>query len=112
MLEVSEGGITLLNLSRISQNKNDFEELKIINDTIENLEICKNYYADICANVGGSFQNYLRNSPDVLMEKMEDDLKLNLYSSVDLKNEPTAKEIMHTFDNFSLHLVDFLQSTN
>ena len=40
LLEVSEGDITLLNLSRISQNENDAKELKIINDTIENLEIC------------------------------------------------------------------------
>ena len=40
LLEVSEGDITLLNLSRISQDENDAKELKIINDTIENLEIC------------------------------------------------------------------------
>ena len=31
---------------------------------------------------------------------MEDDLRLNLYSSIDLKNEPNTKEIMHTFDRF------------
>ena len=78
LLEVSEGDITLFNLSGISQNENDIEELKIINDSIENLEICKNDYAGIYANVGGSFQNYLKNAPDVLTEKMEDDFRLNL----------------------------------
>ena len=100
MLEVSEGDITLLNLSGISQNENDVEELKSINDTTDNLEICKNYYADIYANVGGSFQNYLKYGPYVLIEKMEDDLRLNLYSSIDLKNEPNTKKIMHTFYRF------------
>ena len=57
------------NLSGISQNENDVEELNIINNTIENLEICKNYYADVYANVGGSFQSFLKNAPHVLIEK-------------------------------------------
>ena len=99
-LEVSEGDITFLILSGTSQNKNVIEELKIINNTIENLEICKNCYADIYANVGGSFQNYLKRHPMFLFEKMEDDLKLNLYSSINLKNESNTKEIMHKFDRF------------
>ena len=111
LFEVSEGDITSLNFSGISQNEDDIEELKIINGTIENLEICKNYYADIYENVGGNFQNYLKDAPDVLIEKMEDDLRLNLYSSIDLKNEPSTKDIMQTFDRF-LHLVDFQQLTN
>ena len=100
MLEVSNGGISSLNLSSISQNQNDVEELKIINDTIENLEICRNCYADIYTNVGGSFRNYLKNAPDALIEKKEDDLRLNLYSSIDLKNEPNTKEILQIFDRF------------
>ena len=101
MLEVSKGDITLLNLSGISQNENYVEELKIINDTIENLEICKKCHADIYASVGGSFQNYLKNAPNVLIEKMKDDLRLNLYSFIDLKNEPRlCKMIMQTFDRF------------
>ena len=98
LLEVSNGHISLLNLTGISQNPNDVEELKIINDTIENLEICKNYYGDIYVNVGGSFQNYLKNAPDILIEKMDDDLRLNLYSSIDLKDESNTKEILQIFD--------------
>ena len=71
MLEVSKGNITSLNLIRIeNQNENDLEELKIINNTIENLKICKNYYTDDHANVGGSFQNSLKNAPDLVIEKM------------------------------------------
>ena len=75
MLEVPDGDITLLSLSR---------------------------YSDIYANVSGSFQNYLKNAFDVLTEKVEDDLGLNVYSFIDLKNEPNTKEIMHTFDRFFL----------
>ena len=83
----------------------------IINDTIENLEICKSYYADIYTNVGCSFQNYLNNAPDVLIKQIEDDLILNLYSSkkifFDLKNKPNTKEVLQIFDRFFLLLVDF-----
>ena len=47
LLEVLDGGISLLNLINLSQNRNDANELEIINDTIENLEICKSYFLDI-----------------------------------------------------------------
>ena len=61
-MEVSDGDISSLNLINISQNRIDTNELKIINDTIENLEICKNYYSDVHANVGRVFQDYLQNA--------------------------------------------------
>ena len=34
------------------------------------------------------------------MQKMEDELRLNIYSFIDLKNEHNTKEILHTFDRF------------
>ena len=100
LLEVFNSDISSLNLSGISQKQNDIEEVKIINDTVENLETCKNYYADIYANVSGCFQKYFRSAPDVLIEKMQDDLRSNLYSNIDLKNEPNTREILQTFDRF------------
>ena len=75
LLDVSSNDISSLKLNRIAQNQNNIEELKIINDTIENLEICRNYYADIYANVSSCFQNYLRAAPDTLIEKIQDDLE-------------------------------------
>ena len=93
LLEVSSGDISSLNL-------NDAEEIKIINDTVENLKICKYYYADIYANVSGCFQNYLRSTPDVLIEKIQNYLRLNLYSNIDLKNEVNTREVLETSDRF------------
>lgn len=87
LLQVSQGDITSLNLSKISQNKSDIEEFKIVNNATKNLEICKNNYAEIYVNVGNSFQSHFKKAPDVLIEKKEDDLRLNIYSSIDLKNE-------------------------
>ena len=100
MLEVSNDNISSLNLLGIGQNQNRIEELKIRNDTSENLKICKNYYADIYANVSSCFQNYLRTAPNVLTKKTQDDLRLNLFSNIVLNNEPNTSEILQTFDRF------------
>ena len=100
LLEVSSDDISSLNLRGISQNQNDIEELKIINDTVAHLGISKNYYDDIYANISGCFQNYLRSAPDLLIEKIQDDLRLNLYFHIFFKNEPNTREILQTFDRF------------
>ena len=51
--------------------------------------------------------NYLRSAPDVLIKKMQDDLRLNLYSNIDLKNKPNTREILQTFDRFFFALGRF-----
>ena len=56
--------------------------MKIVDYTIENLEKCKNYYADYYANVSGCFQNYLKSASDILIEKMQDDLTLSIFSDM------------------------------
>ena len=100
LLEVSNDDISSLNLLGIGQNQNRIEELKIRNDTSENLKICKNYYPDIYANVSSCFQNYLRTAPNVLNKKTQDDLRLNLFSNIVLNNEHNTSEILQTFDRF------------
>ena len=61
--------------------------MKITNDTIYNLTICKYYYLNIYANIGATFHQYLQKTQALLIEKMEKDLSLNIYSFIDLKNE-------------------------
>ena len=55
LLKASNDDIFSLSLLGIDQNQNNIGELKIINDTIENLKLCKNYYADIYAKVSSCF---------------------------------------------------------
>ena len=108
-MEVSDGDISSLNLINISQNRIDTNELKIINDTIENLEICKSDYSDVHANVGRVFQDYLQNASHNLIQKMQDNIRLNLFLNTDFKNEQNPNEILKIFDIFFKKLVDFLQ---
>ena len=69
LLKVSDGDISLLNSINLSQNRNDRNELEIINDTIENLEICKSSYSDIYANVGCIFKIIYRMHLTILSKK-------------------------------------------
>ena len=79
LLEISDGGISSLNLFNFDQNRNTTEKIEIINDTIENLKICKNYYSDIYANVSSVFQIYVQNASEILIQKIRDDIRLNLF---------------------------------
>ena len=71
-----------------------------MNYKIDNLTIYKDYYSNIYANIGATFHQYLQKISAFLIEKMEEDLTLNLYSFIDLKNEYNMEEIMHTFNRF------------
>ena len=70
LLAVSEGDITSLNLSGVNDSsQNNFEEIKVINATINNLTICKDYYLNIYANIGATFHQYLQKITAFLIEK-------------------------------------------
>ena len=112
LLEVSDGDISSLNLINLSQNRIDTNELKIINDTIEDLEICKSYYSDIHAKCWLCFSRLSTDAPHNLIQKMQDNIRLNLFLNTDLKNEQNPNEILQIFDIFFKKLVDFLQLIN
>ena len=101
-MEVSDGDISLLNLINLNQNQNDTNELEIINDTIENMEMCESYYSDIYGNFGCVFQNYLQNASNNLIQKIQDYIMLNLFLNTDLKNERNPNEILKIFNSFFL----------
>ena len=64
------------------------------------MEICKSYYSDIYVNVGSVFQKYLQNASDNLIQKAQDDIRLNLFLNTDLKNEQNLNKILKIFDSF------------
>ena len=66
----------------------------------ENLHICKEYYNSVYNNVAGCFQEYLIRLPDLFVGKMDNDININLFSSIDLKNEQDPAEIFKIFDMF------------
>ena len=100
LIETSEDNISFLNLSGFSTNQNEIDEIKIFSNSINNLTICKEYYANVCANVGKNFHKYLRNIPEYFLQNIKDNLILNLYSFIDLKDEYNTKEVMNVFDRF------------
>ena len=108
MLQVSQGNISSLNMSRVSSdNENNFEDIKIVNDTIDNLTICKDTYSYFYSNIGCALQRFLQATHKKYIEKMEKDLAQNHYF-INLKNEQNTGGIYGKFlPNFSLLLGDF-----
>ena len=81
-------------------------EISILSQLSENLHICKEYYNSIYLNVASCFQDYLIRLPDLFVEKVENDVNINLLSNIDLKNEQDPAEIFKNFDAFFINSVD------
>ena len=90
LLKVSTNQVDISSLS----NPN---ELSILSQTSENLHICKEYYNSIYHNIAGCFQEYLIRLPNLSVEKMENDININLLSNIELKNEQDAEKHLKLF---------------
>ena len=101
LLEVSTNQVDISSFSNLN-------ELSIINQTSENLKICKEYYNSIYHNIAGCLQEYLIRLPDLFVEKMEDDININLFPNIELKNEKDPAEIFKIFETFVINSIDFL----
>ena len=67
IIEVSEGNISPL--EEVARNENDFNERKIFNDSINNLNICKELYRDFYTAVSFQFVEYLKSLPSHKLQK-------------------------------------------
>ena len=76
------------------------DEISILSQLSENLHIFKEHYHSIYHAVAGCFQEYLMRLPNLFVEKMEDDININLFSNIELKNEQDRAENFKTFNPF------------
>ena len=76
------------------------DEISILSQLSENLHIFKEHYHSVYHAIAGFFQEYLIRLPNLFVEKMEDDININLFSNIELKNEQDLAEIFKTFDIF------------
>ena len=81
MLEVSKGNISSLNINGVE------EDIKIINDTFDNLTVCKESYLYLYSNIGCALTH------EKHIKDIEKDLARNLYF-IDSKSEQNAENIM------------------
>ena len=58
-------------------------EISILSQLSENPHICKEYYNSIYDNVAGCFLEYLIKLTNLFVEKMEDDININLFSDIE-----------------------------
>ena len=83
LIEISEGGIIALDFSGTQKN---FNEINILNNSKDDLSICKGYYNTIYNNIRNHFAEYLKTLPETLINEIKKDLRLNLYSLIDIQN--------------------------
>ena len=100
VLELSNDNVDLSSVT-------DQNEINIINETFENLNICKEYCNSVYNNIAGCFEEYLNKIPTSYVEEVENDLNINLYSNIDIKNEQSPAEIFKLFDKFILNFSTF-----
>ena len=80
VLEISNGDVDLSSVT-------DQSEINIINETFENLNICKEYYNSIYNNIASCFQEYLNKIPTSYAEEIENNINIPLCSNIDIKIE-------------------------
>ena len=106
MLEVSQGDISLLNMCGVSSD-NLGGDIKIINDTKDNLTICKDTHSYFYSNIDCVLQRFLQVMHEKHIEKMGKDLAQNHYF-IDLRNEQNEEDIMIVFAEFFFTFGRFL----
>ena len=74
LLEVSQGNISSLNISGVEE-----EDMKIINDTSDNLTACEESSSYFYSKIGCAFQRFLQATHEKHIENIEKDLAQNLY---------------------------------
>ena len=101
VLETSNDDIDLSSVT-------DQNEINIIHETFENLNIRKEYCNSVYNNIARCFQEHLNKTPTLYADEIENDLNINLYSNIDIKNEQSPAEILKLFEKFFfLNLVGF-----
>ena len=93
MLEVPQSDISSLNISGVEG------DMKLINDSFDNLTVCKKSYSYFYSNIGCAFQRFLQAIHKKHLENMQKDLARNLYF-INLKNEQNAEDIMQVLAKF------------
>ena len=93
MLEVSQSDISPLNISEVEG------DMKIMNDSFDNLTVCKKSYSYFYSNIGCAFQRFLQAIHEKHLENIQKDLARNLYF-INLKNEQNAEDIMQVLAKF------------
>ena len=83
------------------------KEVEIIENSIENLTICKQLYTNSYNQIASNLAEAIRNLPPNELDEIDRDLELN-YFFIDFNNEKNEEEIMNAYSYFYHALGRFL----
>ena len=75
------------------------KEVKIIENSVENLTICKTLYTNFYNQIAGNLSKAIQNLPSDELDEIDKDLRLN-YFFTDFNNENNQDEIMNAYSYF------------
>ena len=87
------------------------EDIKIVNDTFDNLTVCKESYSNFYSKIGCAFQRFRKATHKKHIENIESFLAPNLYF-INLKNEQNAENIVQVSVEFSCFFPKFPGTIN
>ena len=83
------------------------KEVEIIENSVENLTICKQLYTNFYNQIASNLAEAIRNLPPNELDEIDRDLELN-YFFIDFNNEKNEEEIMNAYSYFYHALGRFL----
>ena len=86
----------------------EYDEQKcLVDQTFKNLNYCKQIYENVLDDIAYFFHRKLKETPDIFVEKMEEDLAREIFYQKKIKEQENSTEVFKNFNQFFLKQEDF-----
>ena len=88
------------------------EQKSLVDQTFKNLNYCKQIYENVFDDIAFFFHRKLKETPDIFVEKMEEDLAQEISYQKKLKEQENSTEVFKNFNQFFFKTGRFPGSNN
>ena len=82
------------------KNEDEFDDYLIIQKTVQNLNYCKRFYEEVFNDISYFLHKKIKEIPDELVEKMQDDLANEIYFTKKIKEIESHVEFLKILNSF------------
>ena len=83
------------------------EQKSLVDQIFKNLNYCKQIYENVFNDLAYFFHRKLKETPDIFVEKMEEDLAREIFYQKKIKEQENSTEVFKNFNQFFLKQEDF-----
>ena len=88
------------------------EQKSLVDQTFENLNYCKQIYQNVFDDLAYFFHRKLKETPDIFVEKMKEDLAREIFYQKKIKEQENSTEVFKNFNQFFFKTGRFPGSDN